>query len=293
MKSLPVLLSVLFLSISSISYAGLIKLTDGLKSKAISVGAVSTNGGFMGKGIELALTNNTQHTVQVYIDPAMIFVPKDTNYQNLVLLGNEYITMVGGETKAVKLQTYCGKSYAHAPHRGLEYKYWQQGDSNMIYVLDKVKRNRISATLAQSAVWMFTNNHCVSSVFDYNNPDVSRNFVSYICDRLNIIPPQYFVRRKINENETDRPVYLDGSDTTYVDIHWNFAPKRNLHVCIFDSKGEQLEEIVDNETISKEGHTVIATFPPDKYPEGTYYVRLFDDDNSVYINKKVYVGRRC
>lgn len=295
MRSTIFLLSALFVLLSMNSYAELdhIKLTKALKTKMVSVKAVSTAGGYCGKGIMLALQNNTGTPMRLYIDPGMIFVPKDTAYQHLVLLGNEYIVLGTEKPATIELQTYCGKSYARGPKKGLDYNYWKQGDSLMINMLAHVKSNRITPTLAQHTVWMFTNDHCISGVYDVSKPDMSRKFVGFLSKLLNIPIPDYFVKSKLSDGQSNAPVYTQGSDTTYVDIHWNFIPRRNLHVAIYDAKGVVLKEIKDNEVITSEGHTVTVTFLPGEYPDGLYYVKMYDDENRVYITKRVYVGRFC
>ncbi len=276
----------MLLSISSHAYEH-ISLIKALKSKKVSINATSTDGGYKGKGIELSLTNHTSRSLYIYVDPGMTFVPKDGRYQNLVLLGDEQIVLKGRAQKNFKFQTFCGKSYARAPGQGLIYNYWKQGDSAMIDVLTYARRKAVGKGLIQSAVWMFTNNHRVHNVYSYSNPDQSRKFVKYICKRTNREMPDFHVRRQIRGCMVGQPVYPPGPDTTYVDMHWKVSPRRNTHISIYDGTGGLIKEVTDNELITSQGHTVRVTFLPNEYADGTYYVKMHDDENQVYITKKV------
>ena len=70
-------------------HAGIVK--TGLKAAMdrgdIVVEAGSTDKGFTGKGIRLSVRNRTNNTLQIMVDPALIFKPIDTSFQDLVIAG--------------------------------------------------------------------------------------------------------------------------------------------------------------------------------------------------------------
>lgn len=267
-----------------------VTLTKALEENIVSLEARSTNGGYSGKGIQLVLKNNTHNYLDVYIDPAMTFACTDDRYQDLVLLGNEIMVLDAHSDTALTLQTFCGKSYAWGPREGLSYTYLKQGDSNMIKMLTYAKIRDIDRHLIQRAVWMFTNGHKLRNVYSYTYPDVSRNFVHYISYITHQEIPEFYVRCRIVEHAVNRSVFVAGTDTTFVDVHWKESPRRNAHVSIYDSNGNFIKEVTDNEYISSEGHTVVVAFPPKAYPDGVYYVKMHDDENRVHVTKKVVIG---
>ena len=106
-------------------------LKKGMLSKQLVV-AASSNGGHTGKCLKLAITNTSANSLSVFIDPALIFIPEDTIYPNLVTLGNETLALAPSETKVIDLDSYCGKSYAYSPRAKLNYKFASLGDSIMV-----------------------------------------------------------------------------------------------------------------------------------------------------------------
>src|SRR5437016_6054822 len=90
------LFSALIFGINAGSYAALhISLKKALESKMIKLKAIST-GGFCGKCMRLSIINQSKIALDINIEPALIFRPSDTSYQDLVLLGNETISIDRG-----------------------------------------------------------------------------------------------------------------------------------------------------------------------------------------------------
>ena len=257
-------------------------------NKMLTVVATS-NGGYSGKCLKLSITNASPDAMTVYIDPAMIFIPDDTTYQNLVTLGNETIVLAPSETKNINLDSYCGKSYAHIPRAKLNYKFARQGDSQMIKTLSYVKENNVASSLAQCAVWMYTNGHCLSSVYRHDQTSASEKFVKYIADLRKMKMPVTFTELQFNNN-LDQPVLLmNGETKVFVPLKWQSTDARNMYVTVLKENGDVYKRIYGNEEIDQYGHTVWVEFNSVNDTKGTYYVEL-KDDNKIWDRKRVVVG---
>ena len=289
MRRLPIAVAATLLCFHATADIPKITLAEAMKKNIISVDAIS-RGGYKGIGIQLDLKNQTARTYLVQIEPGMTFVPKDTNYQNLVLQGNEFFVMKGHQVKCMELQTYCGKSYARAPRRGLEYQFLKQEEGAMQNVLAYAKKYEIPNYVTQHAVWMFTNHHSLRSVYSYRSCDKSRNFVQYISGLLGIDVPEFYTKPIVDNTVPNNPVYQGTVDTLYVDIHWTHTPNRNMHICVLNEAGSVMKEVKNKEHISSAGHTVVVPIGKEEYEKGTYFVRLYDDDNTTYAMKSVKLG---
>ena len=221
----------------------------------------------------------------------MTFAPKNPKYQNLVVLGNEQFAIKSGGTKCLELQTYCGKSHACSPRRGLDYVFLKQEGDDMKKVLTYAKTNKVPNHVIQHAVWMFTNQHSLRSVYSYRSCDKSRNFVNYISYLLGIDVPDFYTKPIVDATVPNAPVYQGTVDTLYVDIHWTHIPNRNMHICVLGDDGTVMKEVTDKEKITSQGHTVVVPIGKEEYEKGTYFVRLYDDDNTTYAMKKVRLGQ--
>ena len=264
-----------------------ISLKKAMTSRLVTVNAVS-NGGYCNKSIHLDLTNNTSEVLNVDIDPALIFRPEDTSYQDLVVLGSETIVLSPKKEQGIDLQTFCGKSYAHSPIPNICYHYIKQGDSGLIKTLIFAKNKSVDIYLAQRAVWSFTNHYRLNTVYNYSDPGRSEEFVKYICSVTNRKVPEYFWQHSLN-NAANAPAILPGDGKIYVDMNWGNEGYRQMYVAIYRDNGEVYRKIYGDEVIDKYGHRISVEMNSDRDPKGTYFVRLHDETGKIWAEKKVII----
>ena len=284
------LLSVLFFaSFNAQAARGRVSLKKAMFSRLISVKATSLGGYLGNRNIKLALTNNTDKELTVDIDPALIFKPQDSTYQDLVLMGNETIALAPCERKDVSLQGFCGKSYAHAPIPDLKYEFKKQGDSNLIKTLIYAHNNNIGVGLIQDAVWTFTNNYRLNTIYDHANMRVSEDFVKYIAGLKKVSVPEFFMENKL-EHSANQPVVKPNNEKIYVTMHWGNEGYQHMYLYVYKENGEVYKKIEADQVIDKYGYTVIVQFDPRVDPKGVYTVQLHDEYNKVFSQKRVVVG---
>ncbi len=274
----------------SASAAIRISLKKAMTSKVVTVVATSA-GGYTDKCLTLNITNNSPSELNLDIDPALIFTPDDTSYQHLVVLGSESLALSPGQSKKIGLSAYCGKSYARCPAPDLSYHFWRQGDSNMIKTLIYVKQNNVEQSLAQRAVWTFTNGYCLNSIYFSGQPGPSERFAQYVASLRKVKLPDYFTEYQI-DNTVGRPVLASGNAKTYVNMHWPQEGYNHMYLTIYKANGDVYKRIEADQIIDKYGITVKVEFDPVRDPKGTYFVELRDDTRKVWDQKKVIVGMR-
>lgn len=260
-------------------------------TKKLTVNASPLVGGDYVLGLKFDLKNTTTDTLMVTIDPALIFVPEDTNYQNLVTWGSEILVVNASDSASIKLDAFCGKSYARCPKLNLKYNYWKQGDSNMIKTLKYAKENKMGIDLTQKSVWTYTNNHPLNSVYNYAQPKESEQLVKYIAGLRKMKVPDQFLDIK-RHNDPGKPVlYHSDVKKLYIPIKWSDNPNiRHMFVTVFKENGDVYKRIVNSEQIVKNEHTVWVEFNTVNDNPGTYYIELKDNNNKVWDKKKVVIS---
>lgn len=258
-------------------------------SKLISVRAVSLGGYLGNKNIQLELTNHTAKQLTVDIDPALIFKPDDTSYQDLVLVGNESLALGPCSSGTIKLEAFCGKSYAHAPIPNLNFIFRKQGDSNMVKMLVYAKTNKVPVSIVQRAVWTFTNNYCLNTVYGHRYSREGEEMVKYIAGLKKLKIPSYYSESKL-EDASGRSVIVTGKEKKYATMHWGNEGYRHMYLTILRENGSIYKRIEADQVIDKYGHTVIVEFNPRVDPAGIYTVQLHDEYNKVWDQKQVVLG---
>lgn len=279
--------------ISSSSSARVIKTTmkSALFNKNLVINASPLIGGGFLLGLKFDFNNKGEDTFMVTIDPALIFVPNDTNYQNLVTWGSEVLFINARDSASIKLHAFCGKSYARCPKPSLNYKFSKQGDSNMVKTMKYARENNLSEDLTQKAVWTYTNNHPLSSVYSYAQPKESEQFVKFIAGIRKMKVPDEFLEIK-HHAEPDKPVF-NSSDVRklFVPVKWKDNDNvRHMFVTVLKENGDIYKHIQGNEFISGDEHTVLVEFNSVNDTKGIYYVELKDSNNKVWDRHKVVIG---
>jgi hypothetical protein len=263
-----------------------ISFKKAMTDKLISVTAVS-NGGYCNKGLHLNITNNTRKPLELDIDPALIFSPADSIYQDLAVLGSESIAIAPSGKKEIDVQTFCAKSFAHAPVANIGYKFWKQGDDVMIKVL-KYAKDSATLGMTQHAVWALTNGHSVSSIYDQNKPEQSKRFMSYVADLKHVKCPDYFTQYHMN-NKPGQSICNKKVEKQYVDLRWGYE-HRFMLITIYKEDYSVYKIPQGGDSLDAKGHHLVITFDPKRDPRGHYIVEMKDAENRVWAKKEVVVG---
>lgn len=268
-----------------------VMLKDALAKKLVSIIGIG-NGGARGKCLTLELTNRTKEPMMVTVDPAMIFVPSDTSYQNLVAAGSEMITLQPHGCGELTLETFCGKSYASSPRTGLKYSFWKQGDVSMVKTMDFIRRKGYLDNLGQCAVWTFTNAKSLSTVYSAHSPEEqmrSKILVEYIARERHLPIPKYFSTYKLDHTPGSSMIVAN-SLQHYVEMEWlNGTGYGNMHVRVYTEDGNFYKQINGNDECGPTGHRVTVNFDP-KVDLGNFYVVLKDDYGNIWDRKDITVG---
>lgn len=261
-----------------------ISLKQAIAKRMVSLVGLS-QGGYLGRVLNLKIFNHTPLALEISVDPGMIFKPTDTSYQNLVAVGEEQVEVAPKANAELKLQTFCGKSYAMGPRPGLDYKFWKQGDSAMIKVSQYIKKNGLYNYAGQYAIWSLTNGHSVSNIYDQT--DASKKLALFVAAATGKKAPKFYTRTKVSETQ-GAAVYSPVVEKYYVDMEWQPRSARNMHVYVVKADGTLLWEQTKG-SISSNGHRTIVELDPKHLKKGRYFVQLKDDDNFMWRNEEVII----
>lgn len=262
-------------------------LRQAMKSNAVIVEAFG-NGGAIGKCLRLHLSNTTCKTLKIKIDPALVFNPVEDMYQNLALVGGDSVIIEPDKKVDINVQTFCAKAPASCPFRNLRYHFLQQGDSAMILTMKYIREHQLYNNLGQHAVWTFTNDHCINTIYDPKMPDVSQKLLEYVAKVRHLEVPKYYSFYEI-QNRPGKRMIKDSTGKEIVEMRWGNEGYRNMYVTVYREDGTVYKRNAGNEHCSADGRSFIVTFDSQK-ERGIYYVELRDDHNRLWQYKDVSVG---
>lgn len=253
-----------------------LRLLQALQEQKISISAKSSAASYHQKGIQLSIENKTAENILLEVDPAMIFAPEEAQYQNLVIEGFELLAVNAGKTRSIDMQSYCGESSDRAPLTGLVYHFQKQGDSIMIKTLQFIHNNKVSSDMAQQAIWVLTDKHSLSDVYDYQDAPLSRRLTEFMGKLLGLEAPQYFTLKELSTMQ-GAPVLNKKTLKLIANLKWSLAQPEPLSLSIYNDKGEKVASYFDHKDFRKGQYDLNASFETVDYPEGTYTIKLYSD----------------
>lgn len=248
-------------------------LLQAIKAHEVSMTAIKNTGSYHGKGLDLQLKNNTNKTIRVSVDPAMIFGPADTEYQDLVIIHDEVIVLKPNEEQTIPVQSFCAKSYAGSPRAHLSYKFRKQGDAVMIQLLRYIVNNNVDGSLAQNAVWVLTNHHYLGNIYSGNNDPEALKLTMYLAGLLHKPMPDFFTYHKLNETPGE-VAYNPKPLKMMAKFEYIAETDQVLTLGVYTANGTTIESVFDNKPFGKGGHRFTVEFEAADVPAGKYYIRL-------------------
>jgi hypothetical protein len=227
------------------------------------------------------MINRTTVSLNIKIDDAVVFKPEDTMFQNLVGIGGELLAIGPKKNSSITLQTFCGKSYARCPSSGLKFTFLNQGDKALSSVAQFIKTHSLYNGIGQHAIWSLTNGHRLTSIYSPQSSDISKKLTQLVASAIGKKTPRFHTTHMPLGTTFGQSVYNPTIEKYYVDISWSTPKPRNMHVSVYKENGDLFRN-EGREMISGSVHKIKVELDPKQVPEGVYYVKLWDDENTVY-----------
>lgn len=275
-----VLLSMLFtmLCISSIAAPPTrLNLSKAIQQHIVTVKAEATGNSYLKQGLKLTIKNTGSLTYLLVMDNGVVFTPDSAGFQPLLLAGEETLMMQPLKEGTVNVQTFCANSDARAPIKGLSYNYGYKSGDTLVRLIDFLHKNRMYSDLGQSAVWMFTNGHSFSTVYDASNEFVSKKLQGYIITLTGRQLPEYYVQSSTS-SESGQPVYNPRVLKIYASFEEKLSEPKKLTLAVYNAAGEVIQPVFENRNYGAAGHRFKVEFEAKGVDPGEYFIRLSEGE---------------
>lgn len=262
-------------------------LLEAVEKQMVQYEVTRTKASFNNKGFKIAITNTGKEALVVKIDPAMIFAPEDTTYQDLMLPGYDMLYVGPGRTNSIEVQTYCAKSAARSPGHELKFRFKQQGDSSIIKTLDYMRQIGVNTELAQKTVWFLTDyQKDLSNIYESSQQEQSLKMIQFLSKMYAIEIPGYRTERAI-DTTTGAMARSEVILKLHVRLEWDQHSPETLSLSIFNENNQKIASYFEDMAVRKGRAEITASFETVSYPKGDYYVRVYNDIGNVIKEVKV------
>lgn len=262
-------------------------LKAALDNHLIEVSATGSGQSYRAKGLNLKVTNKSGSSLILKTDIGLVFRPGDTTYQDLVLAGEEMITVAPFKEATAQVQTFCAKASATAPAKDLVFAFHHKGDDKLVQVLQYLKRNYLFDDLGQSAVWVMTSGHDLSTVYQSNRDAISKKLIDFMASVTGKPLPDYYREYQLS-GEGSGPVFRPKNLKIIAQFEEKLDAPKKLTLGVFDGEGKMIQPVFENRVFGKAGHRFSVSFEATNVSAGTYYIRLKEGE-TVLQEKKVNV----
>jgi hypothetical protein len=148
-----------------------ISIEELVKEHKLSL-AVVGEGGHQGDCLQFELKNLTQDTLRVLIEQGRHFVSEDSSLQDILLIKN-YEFLFPPLAKLVKVgYGFCCEASMRSPYAKALFNVGFMSPKEWKPVLEILSNNSFDPSTVQSAVWVLSDNHAISSVHDDKNEHI-------------------------------------------------------------------------------------------------------------------------
>ncbi|MCB0700236.1 MAG: hypothetical protein H6551_01465 [Chitinophagales bacterium] len=276
-----ILSAVLLLLSTTITYAVPTKLniSDAIEQNIITVKAETNGNSFMRQGLTLKIKNNGSLNFVLIMNFGTVFKCETDGYSSLILAGEEtmFINPMQ-ENIIIDVQTFSADSKGKVPEKGLSYTYSNVDKSIHIEIFKYIKQRRLYSELGQYAIWLFTNDHNINSVYAADNDAMSKQLIERITEFSTLTTPEYFVEQKISK-EAGKPVFNPKVLNIFTQVEHQIKKTEVLTLAIYNSTGEQVQTVFENRRYGKSTQRFRVQFNTENNPAGKYYIRLKDESD--------------
>lgn len=254
-----------------------INLSQALQQHMVTVTAAATGNSYMQQGLKLIIKNTGSLNFILVINQGLTFKATDDKVQPLILAGEEIVPVQPLKEASITVQTFCANSNAMAPTNGQTYQYSGVAEENLIKLLAFLKQNRMFNELGQQAVWVFTNDHNLNSVYDGSNEFASKKLQDFLVTLTGKSRPEYYTKTGVN-TVAGQTVHNPKTLKIYATFEEKLEAAKKLTLGVYNEQGTMIQPVFENRNFGPAGHRFKVEFEAKNAPAGKYYIRLKEGD---------------
>jgi hypothetical protein len=250
-----------------------------IETKSLKVD-VESLGGHTGNCINMVVENLTEDYLKIWIEPGRRLVDIDAKYQDILIVKEQLLTLIPSEIKEIVVYGFCCESSKSSPRKGAKYSIGYMAPLNWIGVAEVINKGKFPTSAIQSAVWVVSDNHPISSISHTNINEIMplRKAVGGV---LGIENTWYMLTFAL-----DTAVVFTGiHDRVIGDIDYYLRNNTLLTVVVKSPDGRVIETLVKESGMGPGKHVLNVDLNVRTWPKGKYEIVIVGDFNNQIIKR--------
>ncbi|MFZ4799448.1 MAG: hypothetical protein ACOYMA_18255 [Bacteroidia bacterium] len=279
MKKIIIISLIIFEMVATVklSFARNISISDAIKSKLISV-KVKANGGLGSECLNLKITNLKNRKINIDVEAGRMFIPNDSNVQNLILVKHEVFEINPNQTINKNLNVLCAQKHDNGPSKDLIFKTGNFAIGQPKLFAEWVdKKEYFTSDNVQSAMWVLTDNS-EPSFSIYNEKD--KEMLAFVAKAKNWNYDKLLAKFTTTELpkivEPARPKFIFSSTLTFT-----ISEPQTLRIVLCDKNNQVVQECLKSEILPIGTNVKHIDITNDNFENGKYYLKIFVNDKMI------------
>lgn len=260
-----------------LSIARNISIAEAIKSKLISV-KVKSNQGLGNDCLNLEITNLRNVNLSIDVEAGRMFIPSDSNVQNLILVKHEKFELNPNQTLSKNLNALCAQKHDNSPPRDMVFKTGNfaigQPKQFAIWVDEK---EYFKSSNVQNAMWVLTDNS-EPSFNIYNEKD--KEMLAFVAKAKNWNYDKLLTKfTKKDIEKVAEPVkrqFMFSSTLTF-----EISDPKTLRIVLCDKNNQVVQECLKNEILPIGTNVKHIDITNENFEPGKYYLKIYLDDKMI------------
>ncbi len=241
---------------------------------------IKSLGGHSGNCTELTIESLSNDTLHLFIEPGRILDTEDSLMQDIFIVKEQKVDVLPLAKVVVNGFGFCCQSSKRSPSKDAKFAIGRMAPEDWIKLAEFLNKNDFPSDAVQYAIWVFSDNHQLSSVTTATGKDITP-LINTISKIKKLPVPWYKLVYQQDSSRvfTDRPVRLTGEIKYFVN-------KNTIISIVVKSKaGEIIASPVMGSAIGSGEYHYYLDIDVTEWVRGEYRLEVLEEYSRVNTSK--------
>jgi hypothetical protein len=254
-------------------YCKEISITEALRNKMITIKVKST-AEHTGECLSVRMVNLKNTKLNIIIEAGRMFIPADSNVQNLIVVKRENIELAPNQIKTNKITAVCAQKEDAGPRQDLVFTTGNFGNNEakkFAEWLDNKAYYNNSNT--QNAMWTFTDNMAPEfSIYSEHDKEM----LAYVATAKNLNYEKLLKKFTSTYNPPAKTRFTFTST-----LNFTVSTPQVLKVVLCDKNNAVVKQCIASDTLALGPNSKSVVITNDDLENGKYYLKVFIDGKMI------------
>lgn len=255
-----------------------ISISEALKNKLIAIKVKSTSG-HTGECLSLRLVNLKNSKLNIIIEAGRVFIPADSNVQNLIVVKRENIELAPNQIKTNKITAVCAQKNDAGPRQDLIFTTGSFGNIEAKKFAEWLDTKAYyNNTNTQNAMWTFTDNMAPEfSIYSEHDKEM----LAYVASAKNLNYEKLLKKFTSFNSDNSYTPPAKSKFTFTSTLNFTVSAPQVLKVVLCDKNNAVVKLCIAGDTLAVGPNSKRIEITNDDLENGKYYLKVFIDGKMI------------